>query len=72
MDAPLSLSDREAVAQGYRALAGPYIVSEEQAMLDNVIRDMQRGSIEYVLVKNTDNRGRSGLVEVWRRGLVRS
>jgi hypothetical protein len=62
----LTLSKKEATEQSYRALAGPYVLPGEQPMLDNVIADMRRGGIEFVLV-SADGAG----LEVWRKGLVR-
>jgi hypothetical protein len=53
--APLTLSKQEAAAQNYRPLTNPYVLLEEQTMFDNVIADMRRGNIEFVLVSATDN-----------------
>ena len=51
-----------AKASGYRALTGGYRLPDEQGMLDNVLGDMQRGSIDHVLVKDGVS------LSVWRRG----
>ena len=55
------------IEEGFYLLAGPYEYgnSTHTGMLERVIKDMQRGKIEYRLTK--DNRGRT-LVE--RKGMI--
>jgi len=61
--APLNVITQEkAKAEGYRRLTNGYIPPKEQAMLDNVLRDMRRGNIAHVLVEASDG------VAVWRNG----
>ena len=42
-------TEKEAIEKGYRPLTVAYRQSE-RGMLDNVIADMERGNIDYVLV----------------------
>jgi hypothetical protein len=60
---PLSiLNEKQARAEGYRALTRFYTLPDEQGMLENVMADMQRGQIDSVLVFVAEG------VEVWRKG----
>jgi len=56
-----TLNKTEAQEQGYNALTTGYNLPSEQWMLDNVIKDMNRGSIDAVMVTNGNG------VEVWRK-----
>ena len=51
----------EAIAANYHPLTTAYHLPEEQAMMDNVIADMERGGINATLV--TVRGGK----EVWRK-----
>ena len=57
-----TVNTKEARAWGYRALTCNYHLPREQRMLDNVLADMRRGSIDHVVVRRRDG------VAVWRRG----
>jgi hypothetical protein len=59
------LTPEQAESQGFRQLTYP-IENVEQWIIDNVVRDMQRGGIPCVLV--TQPQG----LEVWRRPKCRS
>lgn len=61
-----TINIRAARAAGYRAVTHGYDLPREQVMLDNVLADMRRGSIEHVLVTG------GGGVAVWRRGRTRT
>ena len=54
------ITDSEALRQGFRPMTIVYR-QKERWMLDNVISDMKRGKITYVLVQAADG------VEVWRK-----
>ena len=51
--------------QGYKPLTRPYSVKRERPYLANVVADMERGGVDYVL-----RLAAPGYVEVWRRGYV--
>ena len=61
MNTTITMTTRQAQAEGYRALTLPYELPKEQAMLDNVLADLRRGQVAHALVRR-----RAGLV-VWRR-----
>lgn len=58
------LSSDEAEQQGLRPLTSPYRLPGEKWMLENTVRDMRRGRIEYALVSAG---AEAALVEVWRK-----
>ena len=69
MDDPnIPITEEEAVALYMGRLTTPYSLPNEQSMLDSVIKDMQRGNIDYRLVKVTTKTG-LGKIEVWRTGI---
>jgi hypothetical protein len=55
-----TIDDKVAKARGYEPLTHRYRLPKEQAMLDNVLADMRRGNIDYVVVRE------NGGVAVWR------
>jgi hypothetical protein len=67
------INKEQAKEKLYRPLTKSYLLPDEQWMLDNVISDMNRGNIDFALVKTDDQDGqipKSSLVrsvEVWRR-----
>ena len=61
------LSEQAANEQGYAALTVSYILPREQSWLDNVVNDMRRGRVDYVLVNSF--RDGSPAIEVWLPGL---
>lgn len=56
-----TLESTEAAAQGYESLTYPYSLPTERWMLDNVLKDMDRGNIDHVLVSVSEG------MEVWRK-----
>lgn len=53
----------DATSQGYRPMTQEYFLPSEREALDNVMRDLDRGNIDYVLV------GDQKTPEVWRKGM---
>lgn len=56
------LTKQMARDQKFRAMTNPYLLPNEQWMLDNVVEDMERGKADYALVEIKPNE-----VEVWRK-----
>lgn len=52
---------QEAKADGFRQLTIAYNLPAEQWMLDNVLKDMERGHIRVALVQVSDG------VQVWKK-----
>lgn len=60
-----ALPPAQAKIEGFRPLTVGYQVATERAALDAVQRDLDKGRINYVLVKENDFR-----VSVWRKGML--
>lgn len=57
-----TITVKDAKEYGYRAMTQPYVLPQEQWMLDNVIGDMKRAGADYALVEVKVEQ-----VEVWRK-----
>jgi hypothetical protein len=51
--------------EGFRQLTSTYHVGTEYRMLKNVVSDLERGKIEFLLVEES-----RGHVSVWRAGWI--
>lgn len=58
-----AVEESVAKAQGYRSMTQAYALPAERPLLDNVMRDMDRGKIDYILV------GGQSRPSVWRKGM---
>ncbi len=52
---------RQAERAGYRPLTTGFALPGEQAMLDKVVADLNRGCIDFALIKGDNG------IEVWRK-----
>jgi len=73
---PKHIQNHYYISNEYHVLAGPYEMNSpsQRKMLENVVRDMKRGNIDYRLVSETIKRDGVDVerINVERRGMILS
>ena len=62
------LTPKQLKEEGFRVLAGPYQLPQEEDMMQNVIRDLHRGRIDYRIGFDTKGHWVCRTKEGWLEG----